>query len=46
MFEGKTFLDILGLGGPTMVILILCSILSITIFLERMLYYRKQSKIM
>jgi len=45
MFEGKTFLDILGLGGPTMVILILCSLLSITIFLERMFYYRKQSRI-
>lgn len=45
MFEGKTFLEILGLGGSTMVVLILCSILSITIFLERFLYYRKQSRI-
>ena len=45
MFEGKTFLDILWLGGPTMFVLILCSILSITIFLERIFYYRKQSQI-
>ena len=45
MFEGMTLLDILRLGGSTMVVLILCSILSITIFLERILYYRKQSKI-
>ena len=45
MFEGKTFLDILWLGGPTMFILVLCSMLSITIFLERIFYYKKQSKI-
>ena len=45
MFEGMTLLDILRLGGSTMVVLILCSILSITIFLERILYYRKQSRI-
>ena len=45
MFEGKTFLDILQLGGPTMYVLVLCSLISITIFLERFFYYRKQSKI-
>ena len=45
MFEGKTFLDILQLGGSTMYVLLLCSLISITIFLERFFYYRKQSKI-
>ena len=45
MFEGKTFLEILQVGGLTMYVLLLCSLLSITIFLERIFYYRKQSKI-
>jgi biopolymer transport protein ExbB len=45
MFEGKTFLDILRLGGSTMYVLLLCSLISITIFLERVFDYRKQSKI-
>ena len=44
MFEGKTFLDILQMGGSTMYVLLLCSLLSITIFLERLFYYRKQSR--
>ena len=44
MFEGKTFLDILHFGGSTMYVLLLCSLVSITIFLERMFYYRKQSR--
>ena len=39
MFEGKTFLDILQLGGLTMYVLLLCSLISITIFLERLFYY-------
>ena len=43
MFEGKTFLDILQIGGLTMYVLLLCSLISITIFLERLFYYRKQS---
>jgi len=45
MFEGKTFLEILQIGGLTMYVLLLCSMLSITIFLERIFHYRKQSKI-
>ena len=44
MFEGKTFLDILQLGGSTMYVLLLCSLISIAIFLERLVYYRKQSR--
>ena len=45
MFEGKTFLEILQIGGLTMYVLLMCSLLSITIFLERFFYYRKQSRI-
>jgi biopolymer transport protein ExbB/TolQ len=44
MLEGKTFLEIFKIGGFTMYILVLCSFLSITILLERILYYRKLSK--
>ena len=44
MFEGKTLLDILQIGGMTMYVLLLCSLLSITIFLERFFYYRTQLK--
>ena len=45
MFEGKSLLDILQIGGFTLYILLLCSLTSITVFLERVVYYRKQSKI-
>ncbi|MGD0919471.1 MAG: MotA/TolQ/ExbB proton channel family protein [Thermodesulfobacteriota bacterium] len=44
MFAGKTFLEILQIGGFTMYILLFCSILSITILLERVIYYRRLSK--
>ena len=45
MFEGKSLLDILQIGGLTLYILLLCSLASIAVFLERVAYYRKQSKI-
>jgi biopolymer transport protein ExbB/TolQ len=44
MFAGKTVWEILQIGGFTMYILIFCSILSIAIFLERIIYYRRRSK--
>jgi biopolymer transport protein ExbB len=44
MFEGKTIWEILQIGGFTMYILLFCSLLSIAVFLERILYYRKRSK--
>jgi biopolymer transport protein ExbB/TolQ len=44
MFAGKTVWEILQIGGFTMYILIFCSILSIAVFLERIIYYRKRSK--
>jgi biopolymer transport protein ExbB/TolQ len=44
MFEGKTIWEILQIGGFTMYILLFCSLLSIAIFLERIIYYRNRSK--
>ena len=44
MFAGKTILEIFQIGGFTMYILLFCSVLSIAIFLERIIYYRKRSK--
>ncbi len=45
MFAGKTIWEILQIGGFTMYILLFCSLLSIAIFLERVMYYRKLSKV-
>jgi biopolymer transport protein ExbB/TolQ len=44
MFAGKTIWEILQIGGFTMYILLFCSFLSVAIFLERIVYYRKRSK--
>jgi biopolymer transport protein ExbB/TolQ len=44
MFEGKSILEILQIGGFTMYILLFCSLLSVTIFLERIIYYRRRSR--
>jgi len=44
MFQGKTVWEIFQIGGFTMYILLFCSFISITILLERLLYYRKLSK--
>ena len=44
MFTGKTILEIVQIGGFTMYILLFCSFLSITILLERVIYYRKLSR--
>ncbi len=44
MFTGKTTWEILQIGGFTMYILLFCSFLSVTIFLEKIIYYRKRSK--
>jgi biopolymer transport protein ExbB/TolQ len=45
MFAGKTILEIFQIGGFTMVILFLCSFISIAVFLGRVIYYRRLSKI-
>ena len=44
MFAGKTIWEILQIGGFTMYILLFCSFLSVAVFLERIIYYRKRSK--
>jgi biopolymer transport protein ExbB/TolQ len=44
MFAGKTVWEIFQLGGFTMYILVFCSFLSVTILVERIIYYRKRSK--
>ena len=44
MFTGKTILEIVQIGGFTMYILLFCSFLSVTILLERIIYYKKRSK--
>lgn len=44
MFAEKTFWEIFQIGGFTMYILLFCSLLSITILLERIIYYRKRSQ--
>jgi biopolymer transport protein ExbB/TolQ len=44
MFAGKTIWEILQIGGFTMYILLFCSVLSVAIFLERIIYYRRRSK--
>jgi biopolymer transport protein ExbB len=44
MFEGKTILGIIQTGGFTMYILLFCSLLSVMILLERIIYYRRRSK--
>jgi biopolymer transport protein ExbB/TolQ len=45
MFAEKTFWEIFQIGGFTMYILLFCSLLSATIFLERVIYYRKRSQV-
>jgi len=44
MFAEKTFWEIFQIGGFTMYALLFCSLLSVTIFLERIIYYRKRSQ--
>ena len=44
MFAGKTIWEIIHAGGFTMYILLFCSFLSVTILVERIIYYRKRSR--
>ena len=44
MFKGNTFWQILQAGGFTMYILLFCSILSLTVILERLIYYSIRSR--
>jgi biopolymer transport protein ExbB len=44
MFAGKTLLQILSMGGFTMYILLLCSVLSLGVIIDRMIVYSKKSR--
>lgn len=43
MFEGKSILEIINIGGFTMYILILCSVISLGVIISRLLSYRTKS---
>ncbi|MCX5779070.1 MAG: MotA/TolQ/ExbB proton channel family protein [Elusimicrobia bacterium] len=45
MFEGKTVWQIFAMGGFSMYILLLCSVVSVGVALERLLSYRAKSRI-
>jgi biopolymer transport protein ExbB len=45
MFKDKNIFEIIATGGFTMAILIFCSILSIAVIIERILYYKRRSRI-
>lgn len=44
MPEHFTFWQAIKIGGPVMYVLIICSILSIGVMIERLLYFRKRSR--
>ncbi|MFA6011727.1 MAG: MotA/TolQ/ExbB proton channel family protein [Desulfobacteraceae bacterium] len=43
MFEGKTIWEVISMGGFTMYILMICSIVSLGIFIERLTSYRRRA---
>ncbi|MCX5781591.1 MAG: MotA/TolQ/ExbB proton channel family protein [Elusimicrobia bacterium] len=45
MFEGKTLLQIISMGGIALYVLLFCSIISLAVILERLVNYRKKSKL-
>ena len=44
MFKGQTIWAVIHTGGFAMYVLLFCSILSIAVILERIIYYRKKSR--
>ena len=45
MFKDRSIFEIVHAGGFTMYILILCSVLSLAVIIERILYYQRRSRI-
>ena len=45
MFKGQNIFGIIAAGGFTMYILIFCSVLSIAVIIERMVYYTRRSRL-
>ena len=44
MFKGQSIFEIISAGGFTMYILIFCSVISIAVIIERMVYYNRRSQ--
>jgi len=44
MFEGKSLLEFIQIGGFTMYILLFCSVVSFTVIVERLICFRKKTK--
>ncbi len=44
MFEGKSFIEILNMGGWTLYTLLICSIISVTIIIFKIFEFQKKSK--
>lgn len=45
MFKGQSIFGIISAGGFTMYLLIFCSVLSIAVIIERIIYYHRQSQV-
>jgi len=45
MFAGKTILQVLGMGGATMYVLLLCSVLSLGVIIDRLVSYGRQARV-
>jgi biopolymer transport protein ExbB len=45
MFAGKTLFEVLSMGGFTMYILLLCSILSLGVIIDRVVTYGRKSRV-
>ncbi len=45
MFANKSIFEIIGSGGITMFVLILCSVVSIAVIIERVIYYYRRSRV-
>ena len=46
MLKEKNIFEILHAGGFTMVVLIFCSVLSLAVIIERVLYYQRRSRVL
>lgn len=45
MFEGKNLFEIIAMGGAAMYVLVFCSVLSLGVILERLLTYKRKSRL-
>ena len=45
MFAGKTLLEVLAMGGATMYVLLLCSVLSLGVIIDRLIVYGRRSRV-